>query len=55
MRRTRDPEDPLTVIVSCEDSSELDIATSSLGSRAEPSVLELELPPHLPAQRGSKH
>ena len=55
MRRTRDPEDPLTVIVSCEDSSELDIATSSLGSRTEPSVLELELPPHLPAQRGSKH
>ena len=55
LRRSRDPEDPLTVIVSCEDSSELDIATRSLGSRAEPSVVELELPPHLPASRGSKH
>lgn len=55
LRRSRDPEDLLTVIVSCEDSSELDIATRSLGSRAEPSIVDLELPPHPPAHRGSKH
>ncbi|SMX67895.1 ABC transporter [Brevibacterium iodinum ATCC 49514] len=55
LRRSRDREDPLTVIVSCEDSSELDIATRSLGFRAEPSLVDLELPPHSPAHRGSEH
>jgi hypothetical protein len=47
LRRSRDPEDPLTFIVSCEDSGEFDIASESLGSRRlEPAaVVELELVP----------
>lgn len=56
LRRSRDPEDPLTVIVSCEDSGEFDIAAESLGSQAEPAaVIELELTAHHRPREHSRH
>lgn len=56
LRKARDPDDPLTVIVSCEDSGEFDIASRSLGSNAEPTaVVELELPAGHPPHRHSRH
>lgn len=46
-RKQRDPDNPLTVIVSCEDSSELDVALEALQSEASPtSVSELSLTQH---------
>ena len=56
LRRSRDPEDPLTVIVSCEDSGEFDIASESLGTQAEPAaVVELELVAHHRPREHSRH
>lgn len=47
LRKKRDPDNPLTVIVSCEDSSELDVALEALQSEASPtSVSELSLTQH---------
>ncbi|HCG54775.1 MULTISPECIES: ATP-binding cassette domain-containing protein [Brevibacterium] len=47
LRRTRDPECPLTVIVSCEDSSDVDLVMDALRSEVSPtSVSELLLTQH---------
>ena len=49
LRKTRDPDNPLTFIVSCEDSSEFDIALEALQSEVSPTgVSELQLSPHQP-------
>jgi len=56
LRRSRDPEDPLTVIVSCEDSGEFDIAAESLGTQAQPAaVVELEMNAHHRPREHSRH
>lgn len=39
LRRRRDPDTPLTVIVSCEDSAEVDLVTEALGSEISPSAV----------------
>ena len=46
LRRKRDPEKPLTLIVTCEDSSEIDLAFDQLSTEVHPtSVTELNLTP----------
>ena len=46
LRKTRDPDDPLTIIVSCEDASEVDAALEALESEVSPtSVSEISLAP----------
>lgn len=49
LRRNSDPDNPLTLIVSCEDSSEFDIAMEALQSVAAPaSVSEVMMSPNQP-------
>lgn len=56
LRRSWDPEDPLTLIVSCEDSGEFDIAAESLGTQAKPTaVVELEMVAHHRPHEHSRH
>ena len=56
LRRSWDPEDPLTLIVSCEDSGEFDIAAESLGAQAKPAaVIELVLTAHHRPREHSRH
>lgn len=56
LRKTREPDKPLTVIVSCEDAGEFDIAQRSLGPHAEPrAVVELELPVSQRPHSRSRH
>ncbi|WP_166974388.1 ATP-binding cassette domain-containing protein [Brevibacterium atlanticum] len=56
LRQSWEPDNPLTVIVSCEDAGEFDIASRSLGSEAEPAaVIELELTARRPSRHGSRH
>lgn len=46
LRRERDPEKPLTLIVTCEDSSDIDLAFDQLSTQVHPaSVTELNLTP----------
>ncbi|EKU46756.1 MULTISPECIES: ATP-binding cassette domain-containing protein [Brevibacterium] len=46
LRRNRDPEKPLTLIVTCEDSAEIDLAFDQLSTEVHPtSVTELNLTP----------
>jgi iron complex transport system ATP-binding protein len=47
LRRSREPDNPLTVIVTCEDANEFSLAAESLGEHAAPTeVVELEMPAH---------
>ena len=47
LRRKRDPENPLTVIASCEDSSDVDLVLDALASEVSPSsVSTLQLNRH---------
>ncbi|PCC42780.1 ABC transporter ATP-binding protein [Brevibacterium aurantiacum] len=47
LRRDRDPDNPLTVIASCEDSSDVDLVLDALESQVSPtSVSELPLTRH---------
>ncbi|MDN5834167.1 MAG: ATP-binding cassette domain-containing protein [Brevibacterium sp.] len=47
LRCNRDPEHPLTVIASCEDSADVDLVLDALASEVSPtSVSELSLSPH---------
>lgn len=44
LRRKRDPDNPLTLIVTCEDSAEIDVVMEALGGEVSPaSVTELPL------------
>lgn len=46
LRRERDPQKPLTLIVTCEDSSDIDLAFDQLSTQVHPaSVTELNLTP----------
>ena len=47
LRRNRDPENPLTVIASCEDSSDVDLVLDELRAEVSPTAVDkLSLTPH---------